>query len=301
MGTGGQIKEKTGAGERTKTGRVRIGTSGWQYKHWKGTFYPERFADQDTLDFYLARFDTVEVNNSFYRLPSRETFQGWRRRTPKDFLFSVKGSRFLTHMKKLKDPEPGVAGFFEAARGLGPKLGPVIFQLPPFWKLNVERLEAFLKALPKGRRCAFEFRNATWHVPEVYDLLRRHGAAWCAWELAGFVSPLEVTADFAYVRLHGPGREKYQGSYPLATLRAWAARIRAWTARGIDVYLYFDNDMRGYAPANAATLKGLLRGPREEVPEGVSDKERTPASKTPKPHKNGVKKRVSCAPRALGK
>jgi uncharacterized protein YecE (DUF72 family) len=291
---GSQIKQKSprsGGGARAapRRGVARIGTSGWQYKHWKGTFYPGRLADRDALDFYFARFDTVEVNNSFYRLPSRETFEGWKRRTPPGFLFAVKGSRYLTHMKKLGDPEAGIAEFFGAARGLGRKLGPVLFQLPPFWKLNLERLDAFLSALPPRGRYAFEFRNATWHVPEVLEVLRRHGAAWCIYELAGFVSPMEVTAGFAYVRLHGPGKEKYQGSYPPETLEAWAARIRAWTARGIDVYLYFDNDMLGYAPANAAALRALLNG------------ERKPAKEAPKPPEKGGKMRVWAGSQPRGK
>jgi uncharacterized protein YecE (DUF72 family) len=207
--------------------------------------------------FYLEHFDTVELNNSFYKLPELSTFEAWREATPRDFRFAVKASRFITHNKKLKDPEPALERFLPRAEALGAKLGPVLFQLPPQWQINLERLESFLKALPRGHRYTFEFREPSWNEPEVYELLRRYNAAFCIYELAGYLSPIEITADWTYVRLHGPGG-KYQGSYEQRTLRKWAERIGEWSERLRAVYVYFDNDQAGYAPVNALELKRLV-------------------------------------------
>jgi uncharacterized protein YecE (DUF72 family) len=159
-------------------------------------------------------------------------------------------------MKKLKDPETGVEKFMERVELLGERLGPIVFQLPPWWEVNAERLEAFLRALPRGRRYAFELRNQTWHTAEVFGILRRHNAAFCIWDLSGVQSGFEITADFTYVRLHGPGGA-YQGSYSAAALRAWARRVRAWR-RLRAVYVYFDNDQEAYAAQNASALKHML-------------------------------------------
>lgn len=208
------------------------------------------------LDYYIGLFDTVELNNSFYRLPSKEALKNWRDSTPSGFCFAMKGSRYLTHAKKLKDPRQGIQRFFERADILGAKLGPVLFQLPPQWTLNSERLEEFLAALPGGHRYAFEFRNETWDCDEVTRILRAHGAAYCIFDLAGHQSPLTVTADFAYVRLHGPGG-KYQGAYSDAALQCWAGRISEWKKHRKHVFIYFDNDDSGYAPQNALKLKSL--------------------------------------------
>jgi uncharacterized protein YecE (DUF72 family) len=199
----------------------------------------------------------VEVNNTFYRLPTPEAVDGWRRQTPPGFLFAVKGSRFLTHMKKLKDPGPGLARFLPVVERLREKLGPILFQLPPRWTCDLARLEAFLKALPRRHRYGFELRDPSWLVPAVYDVLARYNAAVCVYHLAGFLSPLEVTADFTYVRLHGPGG-KYQGSYSDADLRAWARRVRAWRRRLRAIYVYFDNDQGGFAAANAQRLRQMV-------------------------------------------
>jgi uncharacterized protein YecE (DUF72 family) len=209
------------------------------------------------LAWYAERFDTVELNNSFYRLPTEAAFQAWREGTPAGFIFAVKGSRFLTHMKKLKDPAEGIARFIDRARLLEDKLGPVLFQLPPFWEVDAGRLEAFLQALPPIARYAFELRNPTWHAPAVYRILERHNAAFCLWELAGVRSSWEITADWTYIRLHGPGAA-YQGSYPRSTLEEWAARIGRWRNDLRAVYLYFDNDQAGYAPRDAASVRQLI-------------------------------------------
>ena len=236
---------------------VRIGTSGWHYKHWIGTFYPPKTPAAKMLAYYCERFDTVELNNSFYSLPKENGLISWRDSTPADFVFAAKGSRFLTHMKKLKDAGPGLARFLDAIEKLDRKLGPILFQLPPHWELDLERLKTFCDILPVSHRYAFEFRNATWSVPAIYELLARHNMAYCAFHLAGEQSPIEITADFTYIRLHGPGG-KYQGSYSDKNLREWASRIRAWQRDLRAIYVYFDNDEAGYAARYALRLKSLV-------------------------------------------
>jgi uncharacterized protein YecE (DUF72 family) len=236
--------------------RVHIGTSGWHYKHWRGSFYPEKCPASQMLAFYLQHFDTVEINNSFYRLPDPSALACWRGSTPANFVFAVKASRFITHNKKLKDPENALQNFLPRAQVLGKKLGPILFQLPPSWKVNAARLEAFLRTLPRRHRYAFEFREPSWHKPEILSLLRRYNAAYCIYELAGYHTPFAITADFAYVRLHGPGG-KYQGSYTQKKLDEWAGRIAQWQRSLRAVYVYFDNDQAGYAAQNALELKRM--------------------------------------------
>ncbi len=220
------------------------------------------------LAFYQERFDTVELNNSFYHLPKKPALERWRDSTPANFCFAVKGSRFLTHMKKLKDAQAGVAKFLDAVEVLAEKLGPILFQLPPNWELDYERLRSFLEILPDYHRYAFEFRNASWEVQEVYDLLTRFRCAHCSFDLAGYQSPVRLTTDLAYVRLHGPGN-KYQGSYSEEALSQWADRIADWRAGLAAVYIYFDNDDSGYAAFNAARLKELILSPRLIEPSPV--------------------------------
>ncbi|MFC7522489.1 DUF72 domain-containing protein [Parapedobacter sp. GCM10030251] len=237
--------------------KIYIGTSGWHYKHWKGVFYPEKLKERDQLSFYSKSFYTVEINNSFYRLPSESTFNNWKDQVPTDFLFAVKANRYITHLKKLNEVAEYTRDFVQLANHLGKKLGPFLFQLPPSWKLNLDRLSNFAEILPKGYRYAFEFRNQDWYVPGVYEVLRHHNCAFCIYELAGHQSPIEITADFAYVRLHGPGG-KYQGKYSDATMSEWADRCRAWKQKGKDIFFYFDNDEKAYAVDNAKTLAELL-------------------------------------------
>lgn len=209
------------------------------------------------LAYYCQHFDTVELNNTFYRLPTKSGLENWRESTPSNFLLAAKGSRFLTHMKKLKDPEPGLARYFERVEVLGRKLGPILFQLPPNWQVDIDRFRTFVAALPRKHRYAFEFRNATWDIEEVYKVLHRYNIGYCAFDLAGTQSPVEVTASFAYVRLHGPGG-KYQGTYSDSALRHWAAQISKWRAQLDSVYVYFDNDEAGYAAKDALRLKELV-------------------------------------------
>lgn len=240
------------------TAEIRIGTSGYHYKHWVGTYYPADVKAGEMLKHYLRDFDTVELNNTFYQLPNETTFDAWRKNTPHDFLYAVKGSRFITHMIKLKDPLRGLTNFMPRAERLRWKLGPVLWQLPPGWKVNVERLEEFLSLLPKEHRYTFELRNETWMTDKVLDVLRKYNAAFCIYELAGYMSPIEVTSDWTYIRLHGPTHFKYQGSYTDEQLAMWAERIRGWSRTMKAIYVYFDNDDSAYAVYNAMTLKKML-------------------------------------------
>jgi uncharacterized protein YecE (DUF72 family) len=206
---------------------------------------------------YAERFDTVEINNSFYRLPAVTAFETWCHETTADFCFSVKASRYITHNRKLTDPESASEKFISLVKRMGGRLGPILFQLPPSWKVNAERLNGFLGALPRTHHYVFEFRNPTWNAAPVYEVLCRHNAAFCIYELAGFQSPIEITADFTYVRLHGPGN-KYQGDYSDRILRNWAKRIETWRSKLRHVFVYFDNDQAGFAPKNALELNRMV-------------------------------------------
>ncbi len=239
---------------------IRIGTSGFHYKHWKGPFYPQKLPASAMLDFYVQHFDTLELNNSFYRLPTISAFECWRDATPENFIFAVKASRFITHNKKLKDPENAVDNLLPRATHLGNKLGPVLFQLPPKWRVNPERLRKLLEILPRDLRYAFEFRELSWMSADVISILREFNAAFCIYELAGYHSPLSITADFTYVRLHGPDSGKYQGSYSDQQLSQWARQIETWAKELKAIYIYFDNDQAGCAAANARRLREIIFG-----------------------------------------
>lgn len=216
------------------------------------------------MSYYAGVFETVEVNSSFYRLPSEGTLHAWAEQTPPEFVFACKASQYITHRKKLKDPRESLSLFLGRMTALGEKLGPILFQLPPRWRPNPGRLETFLEALPRDRRFTFEFRDPRWNEPEVTELLERYGAALCFFDLGGTTSPLRVTAGFVYLRLHGPGAP-YRGSYSDACLADWAGRIAAWQNDGLDVYCYFDNDEQAYAPRNAQRLMEQLRKLRPDA------------------------------------
>ncbi|HEX5172015.1 MAG TPA: DUF72 domain-containing protein [Cyclobacteriaceae bacterium] len=237
--------------------RIHVGTSGWNYKHWIDNFYPTTIKSNELLEYYSLFFDTVELNSSFYHLPSQTTFRSWRENTPDHFLFSVKGSRYITHMKKLKDVNDAVDKIIDHSQLLAEKRGPILFQLPPGWNVNERRLDSFLKILPRGLPYAFEFRNHSWYDPIVYSLLEKYNCAFCIYELNGHLSPVTETGDFVYIRLHGPAG-KYQGRYSNAALRIWRDRCREWVDAGKDVFIYFDNDQNAYAVYNALELKELL-------------------------------------------
>lgn len=236
---------------------IKIGTSGWMYDHWRGPFYPEDAASDDMLPHYARTFDTVEVNNTFYQLPTREKVEAWRRDSPDDFLFIIKANRYITHMKNLLDPEEPVQTLMERVRILGDQLGPILFQLPPQWNVNLRRLDAFLDVLPEGQRFAFEFRDESWYTDAIYELLEEAGAAFCIHDHRDAPSPERITADWIYVRFHGP-RGDYGGTYPAEALDAWAERMVQWEEDGRDIYAYFNNDMRGYAVDNARKLRDLV-------------------------------------------
>jgi uncharacterized protein YecE (DUF72 family) len=236
--------------------KIHIGTSGWNYRHWKGRFYPEDIPQKKWLEFYCKNFRTLELNNTFYRLPEVKTFNNWRKNTPDDFMFSVKASRYITHIKKLNDKEP-TQEFLKRAKYLKEKLGPILFQLPPGWKFNEKRFNSFLDNLPKKYSYTFEFRNDNWWNEKVIESLKEHNMAFCIFEIGGTISPREVTADFIYVRLHGPG-EKYQGSYSDKKLKDWASFFCKWKKKGKEIWCYFDNDQNAYAAHNADKLQEMV-------------------------------------------
>lgn len=240
-----------------KSVEIQIGASGWSYPEWKKVFYPAGCKTTGWLEYYSARFSTVEVNNSFYRLPLPEILKRWKEITPGDFVFSVKASRFITHVKRLADAQEPICEFLDRMDILGPKLGPVIFQLPPNWNLRLDRLEEFLKSLPKKYRYAIELRDPDWQKAEVYKYLEKYGVAFCIYDLKGYQSPFITTSDLVYVRLHGPLKQPYKGSYS-GTLSKWANRIEKWNKEGKDVYVYFDNTMDGAAIKDALDLKEML-------------------------------------------
>lgn len=228
----------------------KIGCSGWQYRHWKGEFYPADLPQREWLEYYARHFDTVEVNNSFYRLPPEGVFGAWRARTPPRFVFAVKASRFLTHMKKLKDPEEPVERLFSRAVELGGKLGPVLYQLPKQLRKDVERLEAFLEVLPQRVKHAIEFREPSWYDDDVMRLLRRRNVALCLHDMPGSASPRLLTARFTYVRFHG-ATGRYNGAYPPDAIEEWAEWL---VANGHPAFVYFNNDIGGHAPRDARNL-----------------------------------------------
>jgi len=235
-----------------------IGTSGWIYHHWSGIFYPQDLSSVKWLDYYTGKFNTVEINNSFYQLPSRKTFQHWREIVPEGFIFSVKANRFITHMKKLKDAEQSVERFFNNVKVLKDNCGPILFQLPPRWKINPERLEMFLNNLPQGFKYAFEFRDTSWFNKEIYTILSSYNSAFCIYQFAGILSPREVTSDYVYIRLHGPELMAYRGQYSEEELSEWAKVICFWLKQKKEIYCYFDNDENAYAPRDAMRLKEMV-------------------------------------------
>jgi uncharacterized protein YecE (DUF72 family) len=251
------MRAQPGDQDRPHAATIHVGTSGWHYGHWRGPFYPANLPSDQFLAYYAHHLPTVEINNSFYRLPSPSILEKWRDAVPPGFIFAVKASGFITHRKKLQDPEHTLAPFLERIALLGDKLGPILFQLPPHWQFNAARLAAFLAALPATHRYALELRDRSWINAGALNLLAARGAAFCIYELDGYRSPLEVTADFVYIRLHGPGGP-YQGQYDLKTLAAWAEAIAGWSRQGREVFCYFDNDDAGHAAQNALQLQDLL-------------------------------------------
>jgi uncharacterized protein YecE (DUF72 family) len=251
------------------TGFLHIGTSGWHYQSWLGPFYPEDMKAKDFLSHYITRFRTTELNNPFYRTPTEKVVESWRDGTPEGFLFAWKLSRVVTHLKRLKDVEENVSFVLGRAGILRQKLGPFLVQLPPSLRADRDRLGRFLDILPKPHRFTFEFRHPSWFEPPILDLLRDHDAALCLSDHAAAPAPWEATASFIYVRGHG-SEGRYAGNYSDETLAAWSSQIQRWRGEGRGVYVYFDNDVKSAAPADADRLIALTdrqRGPG--VPSGI--------------------------------
>ena len=235
-----------------------IGTSGWHYDHWRNMFYPEKLSKAKWLEFYAGRFHTVEVNNSFYRLPSEAAFHNWHDSSPADFTFAVKVNRFITHIKRLKNAEEAVEKFAAAVKILGDKLGPLLYQLPPNMRRDDQRLESFLSILPRGMKHVFEFRHQSWFDKEILNTLHKYNIGFCAFDMPSLSCPLVATADFAYVRFHG-STGLYSSCYSDGELLDWAKRLSNMAKNLRTVYVYFNNDVEGFAVRNAMTLREYLK------------------------------------------
>jgi uncharacterized protein YecE (DUF72 family) len=243
--------------------RVVIGTSGWHYDSWRSRFFPQKLLIRHQLAFYATQFDSTELNGVFYRTPSVETVEAWRTQTPDCFVFAWKASKFITHWKRLSVSSVNSIELMESRlRLLGSKAGPVLFQLPPQFRCDYDRLASFLTLIERKRTYAFEFRHNSWYDDRILDLLREHGIALCLSDHADAPAPWEVTARHVYLRGHGPGGS-YQGNYPMKTLNRWACQIHKWKRQRRDVYVYFDNDQKAAAPADAMKLKQLCADQKE--------------------------------------
>ena len=238
-------------------GAIHVGCSGWVYKHWRGHFYPADLPQKRWFERYSEEFDTVEINASFYRLPLASTFDGWKEKAPDGFCYAVKVNRFITHMKKLLDADQPLDTFVALSRRLEHKLGPLLYQLPPSLKLDLERLESFLRLIPKDLSNVFEFRNSDWYVPELFELLERYGASFCVHDMRGSATERIATGPAAYVRFHG-GQGKYWGRYSDEALLSWSDWLVEQSRGGRSVWCYFNNDIHGHAIEDARTLKSML-------------------------------------------
>jgi uncharacterized protein YecE (DUF72 family) len=236
---------------------IRIGTSGWHYDHWRRRFYPEGLPKARWFEHYARYFDTVEVNSTFYHLPKAQTVINWHDKAPARFLYAVKASRYITHVKKLTDPQESLERFLELAGLLKRRLGPVLYQLPPGLHKDLKKLDDFIACLPKPKQAVFEFRHRSWYDQETTDLLRRRKVAFCIHDMAGKASPRVVTGDMIYVRFHGTA-DRYAGSYTDAMLAEWADWLSDQRDKVRAVYAYFNNDVEGHALNNATTLRRLL-------------------------------------------
>ena len=247
-------------GQDPTPGRARVGCSGWDYADWRGSFYPVDCPADDRFEHYAARFDTVELNSTFYRLPTASTVERWAQRAPEGFTYAVKLGQYGSHRKKLKDPQQWLPGHLDRISHLGDALGPMLVQLPPRWHRDVDRLDRFLAAAGPGRRWAVELRDPSWLHDDVFEALRRHGAALCIHDLLPD-HPWLLTTDWAYLRFHGPHaiEAPYRGRYTGRRLRPVAERLRRWLAEGIDVHAYFNNDQEAAATSDAAWLRDRLR------------------------------------------
>jgi uncharacterized protein YecE (DUF72 family) len=242
--------------------RIHVGTSGWSYPSWRGPFFPKEVMIKHHLAYYATQFETAELNGVFYRTPTLDAVRGWRDQTPEDFLFAWKASKFITHWKRLSERSVNSLELIEERLNiLGEKAGPVLFQLPQRFEANPERLKSFFTLLAPGRQYAFEFRHASWYTKEIFAILRKSDISLCISDHHHAPAPWIATASFVYVRGHGPGG-KYQGNYSDAELRQWTGHIARWRKQRREVFVYFDNDQKSAAPADALRLLTMLRKAR---------------------------------------
>ena len=245
------------------------GTSGWHYEHWRGRFYPEELPKAKWLEFYASYFATVEINNSFYRLPQESTFATWRDASPANFTFAVKVSRFITHIKRLKNTEEAVEKFISRAKILKEKLGPLLYQLPPNMHRNDEVLQSFLATLPRGLRHVFEFRHQSWFEDRVFEALHKYNVGFCIFDMPSITCPVIATTDFAYIRFHGSS-ELYSSCYCDKELADWSRKLSRLARSVKAVYVYFNNDAGAFAVKNAVTLGSYLVTQKEMANQGSS-------------------------------
>jgi uncharacterized protein YecE (DUF72 family) len=238
--------------------KYHVGTSGWHYDDWRVRFYPEKLAKAKWLEFYATQFNTVEINNSFYHLPSEAAFKNWYDSSPSNFIFAVKVNRFITHIKKLRNVEEAVEKFLTRVKILGEKLGPLLYQLPPNLHCDDQRLESFLSLLPPEMKHVFEFRHQSWFDEGVLKTLHKYNAGFCIFDMPSLNCPLAVTADFAYMRFHGSSG-LYSSCYSEEELSDWAKRLSALAADCKAFYIYFNNDVEGFAVRNAVTIREYLK------------------------------------------
>ncbi|MBN2144781.1 MAG: DUF72 domain-containing protein [Candidatus Aureabacteria bacterium] len=237
--------------------KIHIGTSGFSYDHWQGILYPHGSSSKERFRHYRSVFNTVEINNTFYHLPDKSVFKRWKEWGEDMFCFTIKANRYLTHVKRLKEIQSSLNKFYECVLELKETAGPVLFQLPPRWNVNIERLSSFIHMLPENHRAVLEFRDSRWHCGEIFDLLKRNGVSFCIHDYPGVTSHALITGPFAYLRFHGP-YPGYGGSYSYEHLKYWAVKISEWEKAGFPVYVYFNNDGGGFAVENAKTLIQIM-------------------------------------------
>lgn len=236
---------------------IRIGTSGWYYNHRIERFYPVELTKNDWFEYYAQHFDTVEINNTFYHQPKETSVKRWHKLAPKNFIYAVKANRYITHIKRLKEPAEPLGRFFANINLLKETLGPILYQLPPSFQKNLETLEDFLKLLPKKHLAVFEFRHKSWFSEDTYELLKKYNAVFCIHDMPGIISPRAVTASSAYIRFHGP-TGRYEGNYSKSALKDWAQWIKEQAKNARCIYAYFNNDYNAYAVYNAKQLREQL-------------------------------------------
>jgi uncharacterized protein YecE (DUF72 family) len=237
---------------------IRIGTSGWHYNDWAGLFYPADLPKSKWLEYYAGHFNTVEINNTFYRQPKPETFTNWHKQAPKNFLYTIKANRYITHIKRLKDAKEPLGRFLKGALLLKENLGPILYQLPPGFHQDLDRLRRFLKVLPKKLTAVFEFRHESWFSQDTFELLKEFNVSFCIHDMAGMEIPRMITSDIIYVRFHGP-TGRYAGNYSKSALHDWAKWIKGHSRGKTAVFAYFNNDTQARAIYNGKTLKTQIK------------------------------------------